>query len=130
MPLPGGVSECMYGSYVRLIEYHHLSSHHKFAIVAEDFSSQKTCLHTNIYVVTFKVFTAVTMKNEPGSSLADFSTLNMEAICSSETSVHTRSTRRHIPEDGILQHLRRSTVILQILPNFWVPVFRRRFRHS
>jgi hypothetical protein len=32
---------------------------------------------------------------------ADFSTLKMEAIRSSETSVHTRSTRRHIPEDGI-----------------------------
>jgi hypothetical protein len=29
-----------------------------------------------------------------GSSLADFSTLKMEA--------HTRSARRHIPEDGIL----------------------------
>jgi hypothetical protein len=37
-----------------------------------------------------------------GSSLADFSTLKMEAILSSETSVHTRSTLRHIPEDGIL----------------------------
>jgi hypothetical protein len=38
-----------------------------------------------------------------GSSLADFSTLKMEAIRSSETSVHTRSTLRHIPEDVILQ---------------------------
>jgi hypothetical protein len=38
-----------------------------------------------------------------GSSLADFSTLKMEAIRSSERSVHTRSTRHHIPEDGILQ---------------------------
>jgi hypothetical protein len=37
-----------------------------------------------------------------GYSLADFSTLKIEAIRSSETSVHTRSTRRHIPEDGIL----------------------------
>jgi hypothetical protein len=34
--------------------------------------------------------------------LADFSTLKMEAIRSSETSVHTRSTLRYIPEDGIL----------------------------
>jgi hypothetical protein len=31
--------------------------------------------------------------------LADFSILKMEAIRSSETSVHTRTTRRHIPED-------------------------------
>jgi hypothetical protein len=37
-----------------------------------------------------------------GSSLADFSTLKMEAIRSSETTVHTRSTRHHIPEDGII----------------------------
>jgi hypothetical protein len=37
------------------------------------------------------------------SSLADFSTLKMEAGLSSETSVHfTGSTWRHIPEDGIL----------------------------
>jgi hypothetical protein len=37
-----------------------------------------------------------------GSSFADFSTLKMEAIRSSETSVHTRLKWRHIPEDGIL----------------------------
>jgi hypothetical protein len=37
-----------------------------------------------------------------GSSLADFCTLKMEVIRSSETSVHTRYTWRHIPEDGIL----------------------------
>jgi hypothetical protein len=30
-------------------------------------------------------------------------TLKMEAVLSSETSVYTISTRRHIPEDGILQ---------------------------
>jgi hypothetical protein len=79
----------------------------------------------------FEVFTAVTMKNavfrdvalcssyvnrrsggtyrlsllppaHAGSSLAFFSTLKMEAMRSSETSVHTRSPLRHIAEDGIL----------------------------
>jgi hypothetical protein len=45
-----------------------------------------------------------------GSSLANFSTLKMEAIRSSETSVNTRSTRRHIPEDGILHSHRRENL--------------------
>jgi hypothetical protein len=40
---------------------------------------------------------------DAGSTLADFSTLKMEAIRSSETSVDIRSTQRHIPEDDILQ---------------------------
>jgi hypothetical protein len=39
-----------------------------------------------------------------GSSLADFYTLKMEAICSSETPVYTISRRLHIPEDGILDY--------------------------
>jgi hypothetical protein len=34
--------------------------------------------------------------------------MKMEAIHSPETSVHTRSTRRHIPEDGILHSHRRE----------------------
>jgi hypothetical protein len=45
-----------------------------------------------------------------GSSLADLLTLKMEAICSSETSVHTRSTRRYIPEDGVLHSHRRENL--------------------
>jgi hypothetical protein len=45
-----------------------------------------------------------------GSWLADFSTLKMEAIRSSETSVRTRSTRRHIPEDGIFHSHRRENL--------------------
>jgi hypothetical protein len=44
------------------------------------------------------------------SSLTDFSSLKMEAIRSSETSVHTRSTRRHIPEDGILYSHQRENL--------------------
>jgi hypothetical protein len=84
--------------------------------------------------VGFEVFTAVTMKNavfwgvapckcgrlnrrfggsyrllqlpaHAGSSLADFSTLKMEAIRSSKTSVQSATfTRRHTPEDGILRN--------------------------
>jgi hypothetical protein len=48
--------------------------------------------------VIFEVFTAVTMKN-------------------AETSVHTRSTRRHIPEQGILynKHILQSACSLKIL---------------
>jgi hypothetical protein len=85
---------------------------------------------TVVHLVIFEILTAVTMKDtapcrscvnrrfgrtyvfdwwlslqppaHSGSSLADFSTLKMDAIRSSETLVHTRSTRRHIPEDGIL----------------------------
>jgi hypothetical protein len=37
-----------------------------------------------------------------GSQLADFSTLKMEAIRSSETVVNARSTQLHIPNDDIL----------------------------
>jgi hypothetical protein len=38
-----------------------------------------------------------------GSSIADFSALKMEAIRSSEKSVHTRSTRSNFPEEDSLQ---------------------------
>jgi hypothetical protein len=44
------------------------------------------------------------------SLLADFSTLKKDAIRSSEMSVHTSSTRRHIPEDGILHSHRRENL--------------------
>jgi hypothetical protein len=45
-----------------------------------------------------------------GSSLVDFYTLKMEAIRSYETSVNKISTRRHIPEDGILHSHRRENL--------------------
>jgi hypothetical protein len=42
----------------------------------------------------------ISVSEEPAKQVA--ADLNMEAIHSSETSVHTRSTRRHIPEYGII----------------------------
>jgi hypothetical protein len=68
----------------------------------------------SLIYVRFEVFTAVTVKNvvfwgvalhtpaDAGSPFADFSTLKMEAIRSSETSVNPGSTQRHIPEDEVL----------------------------
>jgi hypothetical protein len=54
-----------------------------------------------------------------GSSIADFSTLKMEAIRSSETPVHfTGSTRRHIPEFGILH-----SQSCENLKSYIIPVF-------
>jgi hypothetical protein len=52
-----------------------------------------------------------------GFSHADFPTPKMEAIGSSETSVHTSSTRLQIPEDGFRHSNRREdlkSVILEV----------------
>jgi hypothetical protein len=57
-----------------------------------------------------KAITVLQPPAQDGSSLADFYTLKMEAIRSSEMSVHTRSTWRHIPEDGILYSHRRENL--------------------
>jgi hypothetical protein len=53
-------------------------------------------------LMTFIHLVSLQQPAHAGSSLVDFSSLKMEVILSTETSVHTRSTQRHIPEDGIL----------------------------
>jgi hypothetical protein len=52
-----------------------------------------------------------------GSSLADFSTLKMEGIRSSETSVRARFTRCYMPEDSIL-HLNSLSSVAKT-PHVW-----------
>jgi hypothetical protein len=77
-------------------------------------NKKKYCLN----LVRFEVFAALTMKNAVfwdvapciacvdrrfgGTYRVSSSNLKMEAIYSSETSVNTIYTRRHIPEDGLL----------------------------
>jgi hypothetical protein len=63
--------------------------------------------HQSSILAVFDWWLSLQSAAHTGSSLADFSDLKMEAIRSSETSVHTRSARHHIPEDGIL-HSHRS----------------------
>jgi hypothetical protein len=58
-----------------------------------------------------------------GSSLADFYTLKMEAICSSETSVYTISTWHHIPEDGILHSHRRENLKMLLVMHLPLSLF-------
>jgi hypothetical protein len=67
-------------------------------------------MHEHSTVTALSIFVLCINIRERGTGsrwfpLADFSTLNMEAIRSSETSVRIRSTRRHIPKGGILQEL-------------------------
>jgi hypothetical protein len=56
-------------------------------------------------------------------TLVPGSILKMEAIRSYETSVYTRSTRRHIPEDGILhshcrENLRSYIIVVYLVSRF------------
>jgi hypothetical protein len=75
------------------------------------------------------VFWDVAPPAHAGSSLADFFTLKMEAIRFSETLVHTRSTRRHILEDGILHSHHREKLKSEIFTTLYsvahhsLPVF-------
>jgi hypothetical protein len=60
--------------------------------------------HGGDYEELWRTSLVLQLSAHSGSSLADFSTLKMEAIRSSETSVQsTTTTRRHTPEDGILR---------------------------
>jgi hypothetical protein len=56
------------------------------------------------------VLVLIDVLGEHIASLADFSTLKTDAICSPETSINTRTTRRHTPENGILHSHRRENL--------------------
>jgi hypothetical protein len=59
-------------------------------------------------------------ENVPSSLI--IATLMMTAICSYETSVLTRPSRRHIPEDGIFRSQRREDLksyVRDAIPDYW-----------
>jgi hypothetical protein len=56
----------------------------------------------SLYSWCFRLALSLQPLAHAGFLFAGFSTLKMGAIRSSETSVHTRTTRRHISENGIL----------------------------
>jgi hypothetical protein len=68
-----------------------------------DVASCRSCVNRR-FTIERRTSVSMTLKSPTyaGPSLEDFSPLKMEAIRSSETSVHTRSTRRNIPEESIL----------------------------
>jgi hypothetical protein len=74
--------------------------------MTETLATSMQCTHNSPQVRISVVSVTQSVAPAQAGSLADFclsSTLKMEAIRSSETSVNTISTRRHIPEVGFLQ---------------------------
>jgi hypothetical protein len=65
-----------------------------------DLAPCRSCLNRR-FGGTYRLHLQGRKIRERGTSVSRW--LKMETIISSETSVHTRSTRSHIPEDGILQ---------------------------
>jgi hypothetical protein len=61
------------------------------------------------------VFSILTYEECRLRSRANFATLKMEAIRSSETSVNIRPTQRHIPEDDIIHSHRNESLKSYIL---------------
>jgi hypothetical protein len=82
----------------------------------------RTFLHSNFYSNRCQKFQNWIMFPKNATATCScwflargFSTLKIDAIHSFETSVHTRSTLHHIPEDGILHSHRRENLRSQIV---------------
>jgi hypothetical protein len=79
-------------------------------MMGEDGTGKKSVMYKMQPYIIATDLSCLQPPTHAGSTLADFSTLKMEAIRSSETSLHTRYTLRHIPEDGILHNHRRGNL--------------------
>jgi hypothetical protein len=66
-----------------------------------DVAPRRSCVNRR-FGGTYRLHLQGRKIRERGTSVGRWLHLKMEAMRSSETSVHTRSTWRHIPEDGIL----------------------------
>jgi hypothetical protein len=90
----------------------------RVALVRTDVSGERTAsiimvtrideVGTTLAVTSNYLQLLVTAKFVPSSSI--LVTMMMEALCSLEKSFLTRTTRRNIPDDGILHSLRRENL--------------------
>jgi hypothetical protein len=90
-------------------------STHPFPLLSIDFPCSSLSLPSNSYIAgCFRLVAQSAATCSRWFLARGFSTLKMDGIRSSETSVYTISTRRHISEDGIL-HL---AIVYNFYPQF------------
>jgi hypothetical protein len=103
---------CFNGLYSVLLFFKHkIKPSHITFITSSSFIEHyfyKECCHVLGYSVEYSVCepTLGGIFSTLAPCSADFLPLKMEVICSSETSVHVRTTRRYIPEDGDFHNYR------------------------
>jgi hypothetical protein len=94
----------------------------RVALVRTEVSQESSALsssrsHDNVVLLRSMRRLLVTANVAPSSTI--LVTLMMQALSSSESSVHTIATRRNIPEDGILHSHRRENLKSYIALTGW-----------